>query len=134
MTRDEILEKISGALEDALGVDPDEVTPDAKLQKDLGAESIDMLDISFKLEQTFGIKIPQGDLFPENVSQNPEYVQNGKVTEAGLAEMKAKLPHVDFTEFEKDPKLKNIWDLFTVDVLVRFVERKLNEQGVESSA
>ncbi len=125
MSRDEIFSKIQEALEDALGVDQDEVTPDAKLQGDLGAESIDMLDISFKLEQAFDIKIPQGELFPENVAQNPEYVQDGKVTDAGIAELKARLPHVDFSEFEQDPQLKKVWDLFTVDVLVNFVERKL---------
>ena len=125
MSRDEIFSKIQEALEDALGVDPDEVTPGAKLQGDLGAESIDMLDISFKLEQAFDIKIPQGELFPENVAQNPEYVADGKVTPAGITELKARLPHVDFSEFEQDPQLTNVWDLFTVDVLVKFVERKL---------
>jgi len=51
MNRDEIFSKIQDVLEDALGVDQDEVTPDAKLVDDLGAESIDFLDITFKLEQ-----------------------------------------------------------------------------------
>lgn len=125
MSRDAIFEKVQEVLEDALGVDADEVTPEARLQGDLGAESIDMLDISFKLEQAFGIKISQGELFPENVAQNPEYVKDGKVTPAGIVELKKRLPHVSFAKFEADPQLKKVWDLFTVGVLVNFVERKV---------
>jgi len=64
-TRDEIYEKVSATLVEALNVDEDEVTPEATLQGDLGAESIDFLDIVFRLEREFGIKIPRGELFPE---------------------------------------------------------------------
>ncbi|MBX3356847.1 MAG: acyl carrier protein [Phycisphaeraceae bacterium] len=126
MTRDEIFAKVQGVLVDALAVDEDEVTPEASLTKDLGAESIDFLDIVFKLEQAFGFKIPQGELFPENVAQDPKYVQGGKVTPEGIAAMKARLPHVDFSSFEKDPQVARVGDIFTVDTLVRYVERKLN--------
>ncbi len=132
MTRDDILEKIQTVLEDALGVDPDEVTPDASLTKDLGAESIDFLDISFKLEQEFGFKIQQGELFPDNAAQNPEYVQDGMITDKGLAEMKQKMPHVDFSEFEKDPKLAKVGNIFTVDTLVTFVEQKLEREAANA--
>lgn len=125
MTRDEIFSKIKDVLVDALGVDDDEVTPEARLTKDLGAESIDFLDITFKLEQAFGFKIPQGELFPDGAAQDPQYVQDGKVTEKGLAEMKRKLPHIDFSEFQKNPRLADIGNVFTVDVLVNYVERKL---------
>ncbi|HBS28526.1 MAG TPA: acyl carrier protein [Phycisphaerales bacterium] len=125
MTRDDILSKIKEVLVDALGVDEDEVTPEARLTKDLGAESIDFLDITFKLEQVFGFKIPQGELFPESAAQDPQYVADGKVTPKGLTEMKRKLPHIDFSEFEKNPRLADIGNVFTVDVLVNYVERKL---------
>jgi acyl carrier protein len=125
MTRDDIFSKIRDVLVDALGVDEDEVTPTARLNSDLGAESIDFLDITFKLEQAFGFKIPQGELFPDGAAQNPQYVQDGKVTAQGIAEMKKKLPHVNFSEFEKDPRLAQIGNIFTVDVLVNYVERKL---------
>ncbi len=125
MTRDEIFEKVQEVLVDALGVDDDEVTPEAKLNSDLGAESIDFLDITFKLEQAFGFKIPQGELFPDNAAQNPDYVQDGRITPKGIEEMKARLPHVDFSEFEQDPELGKVADIFTVDVLVNYVERKL---------
>lgn len=125
MTRDEIFEKVQETLVDALGVDDDEVTPQAVLTKDLEAESIDFLDIVFKLEQAFGFKIEQGELFPDNVAQDPEYVQDGKVTSKGIATLKERLPHVDFSEFEKDPHVAKVGDIFTVDALVNFVERKL---------
>ena len=125
MTQDEILEKVRGVLVDALAVDEDEVTPVAKLIADLGAESIDILDISFKLEQAFGFKIAQGELFPDNAAQNPDYVQDGKITAKGLIELKEKMPHVDFADFEADPQLTKIGRLFTVNALVSFVENKL---------
>lgn len=127
MTRDEILAKVTEVLEDALGVDEDEVTPDATLVGDLGAESIDFLDIAFKLEQTFGFKIPQGEMFPDGVAQDERYVQDGKITEEGLAELEAKMPHFDFTNFRENPQLAKIGNVFTVNGLVNYVERKLGE-------
>jgi acyl carrier protein len=125
MDRQEILEKVREVLVDALAVDEDEVTPEAKLMADLGAESIDILDISFKLEQAFGFKIAQGELFPEGVTQNAEYVQGGKVTDKGLSELRGKLPHFDFSVLEQDRSVKNVGSLFTVDALVTFCEQKL---------
>ena len=133
MTREEIFKKVREVLVDALGVDEDEVTPEAMLTADLGAESIDFLDISFKLEQSFGFKIPQGEMFPDNVAQDPEYVQEGKITPKGLVELKRKLPHFNFSEFEKDPQLAKIGNVFTVEALVNYVEHKLSK-GVESPA
>lgn len=125
MTRDEILSKVRDVLVDALAADEDEVTPSASLINDLGAESIDFLDIVFKLEQAFGIKIAQGELSPEGVTQDPKFVKDGMVTAEGLAALKARLPHVDFAAFEKDPKVSKVASLFTVDTIVRFVEAKL---------
>ncbi len=126
ITRDEILHKVRDVLVDALAVDEEDVTPDASLVGDLGAESIDFLDIVFKLEQVFGFKIAQGELFPENVAQNPRYVKDGKVTPDGIVELKARLPHVDFTAWEANPELNKVAQVFTVDSLVRFVEKKLS--------
>jgi acyl carrier protein len=125
MTHDEIFGKIRTILVDALAVDEDDVTMDSRLTTDLGAESIDFLDIAFKLEQGFGIKINQGELFPENLSQNPKYAKDGKVTADGLAELRARLPHVNFASFEKDPQLAKLGELFTTRVLVMFVAGKL---------
>ncbi|MCC6951608.1 MAG: acyl carrier protein [Phycisphaerales bacterium] len=125
MTREEIFGKVRTILVDALAVDEDEVTLDSVLTKDLGAESIDFLDIVFKLEQAFGIKIPQGELFPDNVAQDPEYVKDGKVTPKGVATIKARMPHVDFSGWESNPEIGKIAELFTVQSLVSFVEAKV---------
>jgi acyl carrier protein len=125
MTRDEIFSKVRDVLVDALAVDEDEVTPDARLRADLGAESIDYLDIGFKLEQEFGFKIAQGELFGDGATQDPKFVRDGKVTPEGIAALKARLPHVDFTTFEADPQVAKVEEMFTVDTLVSFVEQKL---------
>jgi len=122
MTRDEIYAKVKDLLVDALAVDDEDVTPTAR---DLGADSIDFLDIVFKLQQTFGIQIPQGELFPENLSQHANLIKDGKVTPEGIAMIKSKLPHVDFSAWEKDPVAKKLAEVFTVETLVRYVERKI---------
>jgi acyl carrier protein len=108
-----------------LGVDDDEVTRSATLQGDLGAESIDFLDIVFRLERNFGIKIPRGELFPENLLADPEWVAEGKLTNKGISELKARLPFADLSKFESNPDLEKIGDLYTVDMLVKYVESKL---------
>jgi acyl carrier protein len=130
MTNDEIFSKVRTLLVDALSVDDDEVTLAARLQADLGAESIDMLDIIFRLEREFHLgKIDRNELFPESIFQgDPELVDNGIVTPKGLAYLTDKLPYADQTQiakFSKTPKLESIGDLFTVDLIVRFVEKKL---------
>ncbi len=125
MNRDEIFAKIQGVLVEALGVDDDEVTLEASLAGDLGAESIDFLDIVFQLEQAFGFQIGQGELFPENVTQDPDFVQDGLVTAKGLVMLKERLPHIDFSALEADPQITRVAQVFTVDALVNFCERKL---------
>ena len=127
MSRDEIMQQVQEVLVDALGVDDDEVTTEATLMGDLGAESIDFLDIVFRLEKVFGIKIPREELFPaENLMSDSEFVHNGKLTEKGLAELREKMPHTDITAFESDPDINKLADLFTVNAIVNYVEGKLN--------
>ena len=127
MSRDEIYEKVQAVLVDALGVDEEEVTPNAVIRDDLGAESIDFLDIMFRLEKAFNIKIPKGELMPENVAQDPSLVQDGVVTPQGIAMLKEKMPHSDFSSFEADPKLDNMSKLFTVNAIVNYVQQKLEQ-------
>ena len=124
MSREEIYSKVQGVLVDALGVDEEQVKPNARLRQDLGAESIDFLDIVFRLERAFGIKIPRGEMIPENVMTDPNYVQNGKVTPAGMVELKKRMPYVDLTEFEKDPQVDQL--PFTVDAVVNYVQTKVS--------
>lgn len=124
--KEEIFAKVQETLVDALGVDDDEVTPKATLTGDLGAESIDFLDIVFRLEKNFGIKIPKGDLFPEGLtSPDGGFIKDGKVTEAGIAEMKTKMPHADVDSFAKDPRVEKIQDLFTVQMIVNYLASKV---------
>jgi len=125
---DESFEKVQEVLVDALGVDDDEVTPQAKLVADLGAESIDFLDIVFRLEKSFGIKIEQSELFPEDVLNDEQYVQDGRITDQGMAELKAKMPHADLTALDESRDVEEFSNVFTVDQIVKFVMDK-QEQG-----
>jgi len=124
-TKEDVFSKIQEALVDALGVDEDEVTPEATLVGDLGAESIDFLDIVFRLEKSFDIKIPRGELFPEDILTNAEYIQDGKVTEAGLAELRRRMPFANLDEFEQNPVVQDFGNLLTVADMCRFVEGKV---------
>ena len=127
MSQDEIFQGVKEVLVDALGVDDDEVEAEATLMGDLGAESIDFLDIVYRLEKAFGIKIPREELFPaEGLMTNPEFVNNGKLTEKGLNELRDKMPHTNIAAFESDPDINKLGDLFTVSSIVNYVGNKLN--------
>ena len=125
MSRDDVFQKVREVLVEALGVDDDEILEKATLTSDLGAESIDFLDIVFRLEKTFAIKIPRGELFPDDILNNPEYVDGGKMTAQGLQTLKAAMPHADFSEFEKDPDVSKMPNLFTVGTIVNYVTTKM---------
>lgn len=122
LSRAEIEAKVKDVLVDALGVDDDQIVAHATLKGDLGAESIDFLDIVFRLEKAFGIKIPRGDMFSEDLFTNNQYVQGSKLTPAGLEELKKRMPHVDMAPLEKDPDVNNA---FTVNTVVNYIENKL---------
>lgn len=128
MSREEIFSGVRDTLVEALGVDEDEVVGSATLTGDLGAESIDFLDVVFRLEKAFNIKVPRGELFPENVLNNPKFVNGKKLTPAGLAELRKRMPHADLTGFEDDPKVDGVAELFTVDAIVRYVDRKVGAE------
>jgi acyl carrier protein len=121
----EIFTKVQEALVDALGVDEEEVTPEATLRGDLDAESIDFLDIVFRLEKAFDIKIERGELIPMDVLENADYVQGGKVNEAGMVELKKRMPFADLSKFEEDPNVQNLGEQLTVQDMCNFVEHKL---------
>ena len=125
MTESEIYRNVQTAVIEALAVDEEEVTPDARLTEDLGAESIDYLDIAFRLEQIFGITIRPNEMIVGNFSRE-EYVQDGKITDAGMAELRRRLPHVDFDALERTRDMNDFLNAFTVDTLVRFVKGKLD--------
>lgn len=123
--RTEIFEKVRQALIDALSVEEDEVTETATLTGDLQAESIDILDIVFRLEKAFSIKISQEELTPRDILDNPDYVDNRRLNAAGLRALKERFQHADFSKFEHDPEIDKILEVFTVGTIVNFVEQKL---------
>lgn len=125
VSRQEIFEKVRATLVDALSVDEDDVKDTATVMGDLGAESIDFLDIVFRLEKAFKIKIPQEELMPREILSNPDYVVDKKLNPAGLAALKAAMPHADLSGFEKNPQIDKLGDVFTVGAIVKFIEAKL---------
>ncbi len=124
-TKEEVFEKVQAALVDALGVDEEEVTEEATLVGDLGAESIDFLDIVFRLEKAFNIEIPRSELFPEDILTNAEYIQDGKVTQSGLVELKKRMPFADLSKFESNPEVQEFGNLLSVRDMCRYIETKI---------
>ena len=127
ITQDEInavFPTVADMVADALGCDLAEVKPDVSLIEDLGAESIDFLDIVFRLEKAFGIKIERGELFPEDILTDTAYVEDGKVNAAGLLKLKERMPFADLTKFEADPSVQNLGKQLTVQDMCNFVEHK----------
>jgi acyl carrier protein len=120
-------ETVTKILSEALGIEQDDIRPESVLRNDLGAESIDMLDITFRVERTFGIKVPRNELFPDHVFDARECVVDGSITPEGVARLRAALPHSDFSAFEKAPTPDNIPLLFTVDTIVRYVDSRTRD-------
>ena len=121
---------MSATLVEALNVDEEDIKPTSTLQGDLGAESIDFLDIVFRLEREFAIKIPRGELFPESIFQgDPEYVLNGRVTEKGLSELRSKMPFADLSKFDSDPNVENLAEQLSVRDMCNFVKYKLSKSA-----
>jgi acyl carrier protein len=120
--------RVAKILSQSLNVDEEDLKPTATLQGDLGAESIDFLDIVFRLEREFAISIPRSELFPESVFQgNPELVQEGKVTDLGIGELRSRMPYADLSAFDKDRRVSAVTDLFTVGLVVGYVAWKLEQ-------
>ena len=123
--KSQVYGKIKECLVEALGVEEAEIVPGARIMDDLGAESIDFLDIVFRLVKAFGIKIPRGGLFPENILSNDQFVKDGKVTARGIEELRKRMPCANLASFGKDPRVSNFSNLFTVEMINRYVESML---------
>jgi acyl carrier protein len=131
----EIYERITKVLVQALGVEEDEIIPTATLQGDLGAESIDFLDIVFRLEREFVIKIPHGEFISALVFQDESAIlHDGQVTNQGLAALRSQMPYADLRPLERGRRLNRIYDLFTVDLLTSYIAWKLGESSESDSA
>jgi acyl carrier protein len=126
LTSNEIDAKIAKVLVHALGVEDADIKPGATLQGDLGAESIDFLDIVFRLEREFMIKINQDELFPEEFLRGDSaFISEGRLTDDGLAALHEHMPYADWRELERDRQLERIDDLFTVGLVTSYVRSKL---------
>jgi len=125
----ELFTKVQQTLAGALGVDESEITPEASLKRDLGAESIDFIDIVFRLEKAFDLKIPAGDLFPSHLLNDERFVKEGMVTAEGLSELRTKLPYLELEEFVKDPQITKLADCFTVKMLLRYLNDRLGKSS-----
>jgi len=127
---EDIQVRVARVLAEALNVDEEDIKPMDTLQGDLGAESIDFLDIVFRLEREFGIMIQRGELFPESIFQgDPEFVQDGRVTDQGMMELRLRLPFADLGALDPDRRLSAVTDLFTVGFVTRFIAWKLGQAG-----
>ncbi len=130
-----IYEKVKESVVEALGVDDDEVTPNAVLFDDLGAESLDLLDIVFRLEKEFGIKIPRGGIQADALAaegenlKDEDLVVDGVLTPLGIEKLKTSMPEIDPSRITEGFRADDIATLFTVQTFVNITKKLLEEQG-----
>lgn len=127
MDEDLIFSKVQECFSGALGIEANEILPESSLVRDLGAESIDFIDMIFRLEKTFDIKIPSGELFPGNLLNQEGLVEEGRVTAEGMKVLRQKLPFLDLTGFEKDPVVSNLPGLFNVQMVVDYLRERMSK-------
>ncbi len=124
--KNEIIKSVKTIISQALRVEEGKINLNSSLIKDLGAESIDFLDIVFRLEKVFKIKIPKGELFPEKLLTDARFVQEGRITPAGVEELKKRIPNGHWEDFSKDPSISNLGNVFTVGMIVDYLSEKLS--------
>jgi acyl carrier protein len=132
VTKAEIDSAVTEALVGALGVEEDEVTKDATVLGDLGAESIDLLDILFRLERKLGVKIQAADLAAHVQGGIPDDEfgdTSGKITAKGLAQLKKVMPQIDTDALAGKLEAEKVMSLFTVDNLSDMVAGRLAAKG-----
>jgi acyl carrier protein len=129
----EIFEKVRESIVEALGVDEEDVTPSATLFEDLGAESLDLLDIVFRLEKTFGIKIPrsgiQQDILSAEGIKEADVLIDGAFTALGAQRLRERMPEIDKDRIYEGFRVDDIPTLFTVQTFVNIVKQVLLEKA-----
>ena len=123
--KNDVAKNVKSVISQALKLEETKIHLESSLIRDLGAESIDFLDIVFRLEKTFKIKIPKGELFPEKILTDARFVKAGLVTGAGIEELKNRMPNLNWNEFAKNPAVSNLGNLFTVGMIVDYLAEKL---------
>ena len=132
MDEKEIFEKVRTCIAEALGVDEEEVTPEATLFDDLGAESLDLLDIVFRMEKAFGISIPRGGIqkeaFEAEGYKEEDFVVDGALTSLGVKKLLETMPEVDPSRVKEGFRVEDIPTLFTVQTFVNIAKKCLAEK------
>ena len=119
---EEIYAKVVDAFCEALALDEDEVEMKSLVIDELGAESLDFLDIAFRLERAFGIKIPRGEIQKAAEDKAGDaFEESGKLTESGAAALREALPEVDSSKVEAGFPVRDIPRLFTVETFYNMV-------------
>jgi acyl carrier protein len=130
VTDPQIAAKVQNAIAEALGLDDDEVEADARLMEDLGAESLDFLDIVFRLERAFNVKIPRGGIEAQatNTQDEGPYELDGVLTALGRERLAQAMPEVPAGDFKAGLKASEIPTLFRVATFTRLVITLLEEK------
>jgi acyl carrier protein len=127
-----VYNKVVDVLSESLAVEPGTVTPESNLLTDLGAESIDLLDVVFRLEREFGIEIPRGELFPDFLFRaTSDFVEDGRLTDAGRRQVAEAFPFIDADAVGRTSEPR---ELFTVDLLAAYVDWKVARADASSVA
>jgi acyl carrier protein len=135
MTRDEIGERVAQALVQALGVSRSDIKPETSLAGDLEAESIDFLDVVFRLEKDFGIEVARGELFPQELLRDPRLVSKGKLTAEGVTAIRERFGFTDLSALQPGLSVEDLMNnMLTVKLIVDYVEYKLRARSAVPQA
>ena len=134
MTKQEIFEELKPLLVEVLGMSPEKILLESVLVSDLGAESIDLLDFSFRIEEKFEVRIEANEIERDAVKRLPAgvYEKDGYLTEAAISEIRKSLPELDPNKFAKALRKADLPSLLTVSFFVQLIDRKLaaKKEGV----
>jgi len=134
ITKDEIdavYPTVAATVADALGCDPEDVKLDVSLIEGLDAESIDFLDLVFRLERAFKVKIPRGKIVEDARGDLPEadFEQKGIVTDAGMERLRSFLSEVPADRIKAPLKVAEVPRLFTAETFCKLVVRSQKAAG-----
>ncbi|MGQ3891830.1 acyl carrier protein [Legionella sp. CNM-4043-24] len=131
MNVENVYPKVREIIADVLVIDEEEISQDSRLIADLGAESIDFLDLVFQLEKEFSIKIPRGQL-EKNARGDlaeDEFEKGGVLTPKGMQALKNYLSEVPESHFKANLKVNEIPMLFTVETFCKLIVNAVNEKN-----
>ncbi len=136
MTEKDIFERLKPLLVEVLGVAPERIRPESVLMGDLGAESIDLLDLSFRVEETFNVTIESNEIEREAGKRLPGgvYEKDGRLTDEALAEIRKALPELEGGKLVSGLRKMDLPSLLTVEFFVKLISRKLTDKAGDAHA